>query len=131
MSTCQYYLRDITKYLTNLIFSVSTVSYGSLFFAFDLWPSSEKRLVCHLKYLPQTWVVRSISHAYNGGSLTLKHSLISLFFLSQNGIDFHCDSSNVIKDWNSSFKMITSASIRLILILVSKHKNYWILACGL
>ena len=27
------------KYLTNLVFSVLTVSYGSSFFPYDLWPT--------------------------------------------------------------------------------------------
>lgn len=61
-------LRDSNKYLTNLVFSVGTVSYRSLFFPVDLWPASfslgrtgtGKNSVCNLQQGPLTRLVRGV-----------------------------------------------------------------------
>ena len=67
--TRQTHNRDIINYLTNLVFSVHTVSYGSSFFspirfmtrALRLGQKSKgKNSVRNLRYGPRTWLVRGI-----------------------------------------------------------------------
>ena len=73
----QTHTRDYNKYLTNLIFSVRTVSYGSsffqFFFSFFLCTINlrGKNSVCNLRYGPRTQLVRGMYLTYSHVSLAL------------------------------------------------------------